>query len=287
VSMAYTFDHADAPGRRMTQYFEIYARRGVYHDGWVAATTPKTAPWIPSPPSKNAHTEYKWELYNVDEDFSEANDLAAQNPEKLQALKDRFLVEATKYNVLPLDDSNVERFDVANRPSLTAGRTTFTYHDGMTRIPEGSAPDLKNRSWDLEAKVEIPEGGAQGLLFTQGGRFNGVGLYVLKGKPVFLYNYLGLQRTRVAGTENLSSGEHTITAQFKYAGGGVGKPADVALLVDGKQVAQGRVEVTIPIRLSLDETLDVGEDTGTPVSEDYHPPFKFTGEIDSITVNLK
>ena len=163
----------------------------------------------------------------MDEDFSEANDLAAQNPEKLQALKDRFLVEATKYNVLPLDDSNVERFDVANRPSLTAGRTTFTYHEGMTRIPEGSAPDLKNRSWDLEAKVEIPKDGAQGLLFTQGGRFNGIGLYVLEGKPVFLYNYLDLQRTRVAGTENLSPGEHTITAQFKYAGGGAGKPADV------------------------------------------------------------
>jgi arylsulfatase A-like enzyme len=287
VSMAYTFDQADAPGRRITQYFEIYARRGVYHDGWVAATTPKSAPWIPSQSSKNAHTEYKWELYNVDQDFSEADDLAAQNPEKLQALKDRFLVEATKYNVLPLDDSNIERFDVANRPSLTAGRTTFTYHEGMTRIPEGSAPDLKNRSWNVEAKVKIPEEGAQGLLFTQGGRFNGIGLYVLEGKPVFLYNYLGLQRTRVAGTENLSPGEHTITAQFKYTGGGAGKPADVVLLVDGKQVAQGRVEVTIPIRLSLDETLDIGEDTGTPVSEDYHPPFKFTGEIEKVSVQLK
>ena len=287
ISMAYTFAEPKAPGRRTTQYFEIYARRGIYHDGWFAATTPKSAPWIPSRSSQNAHTEYAWELYNLAADFSQANDLAAEHPEKLQAMKDLFLVEATQYHVLPLDDSNVERFDVANRPSLTAGRDTFTYHEGMTRIPEGSAPDLKNRSWQIEAKVAIPAGGAEGLLFTQGGRFNGIGLYVLAGKPVFLYNYLNIERTRIAASEALAPGEHTILAQFAYQGDGVGKPAAVTLLVDGNKVASGRVEKTIPLRLSLDETMDIGEDTGTPVSEDYKVPFKFTGDIASVTVKLK
>jgi arylsulfatase len=287
VSMAYTFDQADAPGRRETQYFEIFARRGIYHDGWVAATTPKTAPWIPNAPSRNAHTEYEWELYNIEEDFSQANNVASMYPEKLQSLKDRFIVEATRYNVLPLDDSNIDRFDVANRPSLTAGRDTFTWYEGMTRNPEGSSPDLKNRSWVLEAEVEIPEGGAEGLLFTQGGRFNGIGLYIDEGKPVFLYNYLGLDRTRVAGSKPLSPGAHIITVRFDYVGQGQGQPADATLLVDGNQVAQDRIEKTIPIRISLDETLDVGEDTGTPVSEDYQVPFRFSGELKKVTVQLK
>lgn len=287
VSMVYTFDDAEAPSRRTTQYFEIYARRAIYHDGWVAATTPKTAPWIPSEPSKNAHTEYEWELYNVDEDFSQAENLASQYPEKLQALKDQFLVEATKYNVLPLDDSTIERFDVANRPSLTAGRTTFTYYEGMTRIPEGSAPDLKNRSWQIEAQVKVPDGGAEGLIMTQGGRFNGLGLYLKEGKPIFIYNFLGLERSSVIAPEALSPGEHTILVRFKYSGGGAGQPADIELLVDGSNAAHGRIKKTIPIRLSLDETLDIGEDTGTPVSEDYKVPFKFTGEIEKVTISLE
>lgn len=287
VSMAYTFDDAKAPSTRTTQYFEIYARRAVYHDGWVAATTPKSAPWIPTGSSKNAHTEYKWELYNINEDFSEAVDLALKYPKKLQAMKDLFLVEATKYNVLPLDDSTIERFDVANRPSLTAGRTTFTYYEGMTRIPEGSAPDLKNRSWQIEARVKIPKDGTEGLIMTQGGRFNGLGLYFIKGKPVFMYNFLNLERTSVSAPEALSPGEHKILVKFNYSGGGAGKPADIELLVDGKKQASARIKKTIPIRLSLDETLDIGEDTGTPVSEDYKVPFKFMGEIEKVTISLK
>jgi len=285
--MAYTFDEVKAPSRRETQYFEIYARRALYHDGWIASTTPKTAPWIPGTPSKNAHTEYKWELYNITKDFSQANDLAADNPLKLQAMKDLFLVEATKYNVLPLDDSNIDRFDIANRPSLTAGRTEFTYHEGMTRIPEGSSPDLKNRSWELAADVNVGDEEVEGVLFTVGGRFNGVGLYVKDGKPVFVYNYLGLQRTRVAATEPLSAGKHNILLRFKYSGKGIGQPADLELLVDDKVVATRRVDKTIPVRVSLDETLDVGEDTGTPVSEEYSVPFHFTGEIVEVRVTLK
>ncbi len=289
VSMVYTFDAAKAEGQRKTQYFEIYARRAVYHDGWVAATTPKSAPWIPSKSSKNAHTEYKWELYNIDKDFSEANDLAKENPEKLQAMKDLFLVEATKYSVLPLGDSNIERFDVANRPSLTRGRNTFTYYDGMIRIPEGSAPDLKNRSWTITAKVKIPEAAAEGVLITQGGRFNGLGLYLLKGKPIFIYNYLNLQRTTISGDQVLAAGEHEIVVNFDYHAkeGAPGQRADVTLLVDGRQAAKKRIEKTIPIRLSLDETLDIGEDTGTPVSEDYKVPFKSHAEIEKVQVDLK
>ncbi len=287
VSMVYTFDDGKAPSSRTRQYFEIFGRRAIYSDGWVAATTPKAAPWIPVEPSKNPHTEYNWELYNLNEDFSEAVDLAKELPEKLQAMKDLFIVEATKYNVLPINDSVLERFDVANRPSLTAGRNTFTYYEGMTRIPEGSAPDLKNRSWQIEAKVKIPEGGAEGLIMTQGGRFNGLGLYVIQGKPVFLYNFLNLERTPLTTPEALPSGEHTILVDFNYSGGGAGKPANIELRVDGSKVAEARIERTIPLRVSLDETLDIGEDTGTPVSEDYKVPFKFTGEIEKVTVELK
>ncbi len=289
VSMAYTFDDAEAEGRRTTQYFEIYARRGIYHDGWVAATTPKAAPWNPAPASENAHTGYAWELYHVDEDFSQAHDLAAEHPERLQALKDLFLVEATKYNVLPLDDSTIERFDVANRPSNTAGRTTFTYYQGQLRIPEGSAPDLKNRSWDISAKVVVPEGGAEGVVMTQGGRFNGLGMYLEKGKPVFVYNFLGLERYVVEAPEPLGQGEHEVVLRFNYKGAAdkPGGPADMELVVDGAVVAKARAERTIPIRLSLDETLDIGEDTGTPVSESYHVPFRFTGTIGSVTITLR
>lgn len=287
TSMVYSFHSAKAPSTRTTQYFEIFGRRAVYHDGWMAGTTPKTAPWIPGAPSKNAHTEYDWELYNVDEDFSQAENLAEKYPEKLQALKDRFIVEATKYNVLPLDDSNIDRFDVANRPSLTTGRTKFTYYDGMTRIPEGSAPDLKNRSWHMEARVKIPEGGAEGLIMTQGGRFNGLGLYLIEGKPVFTYNFLNIERRSVGSPEALSPGDHKILVKFKYSGDGVGKPADIELRVDGKKMAKGHIEKTIPNRVSLEETFDIGEDTGTPVSEDYKVPFKFTGEIEKVVIKLK
>jgi len=287
--MAYTFDEPEAEGRRITQYFEIYARRGVYNDGWVAATTPKTAPWIPSKSSENAHTGYEWELYNVDEDFSEAHDLAKSNPEKLQELKDLFLVEAAKYNVLPLDDSNIDRFDVRNRPSNTAGRTTFSFYQGQLRIPEGSAPDLKNRSWDIAANVEVGQGGGEGVLMTAGGRFNGLGLYVKEGKPTFVYNWLNLERTVVAAAAPLAPGSHEVIVRFRYTGaeGEVGKPADVELVIDGRVADAKRIDKTIPIRVSLDETLDIGEDTGTPVSEDYHVPFAFNGTLKGLTITLR
>jgi arylsulfatase len=188
--------------------------------------------------------------------------------------------------VLPLDNSRIERFDVSLRPSLTKGRAEFTYYPGMVRIPEGSAPDFKNKSYRITAEVEIPEGGAEGVVMTQGGRFNGLGLYLLQGKPVFHYNLVGVDRTTVAANDPLTPGKHTIIVDFKYDGGGIGKGGVASLTVDGKEVANSKLTRTIPFRVSADETLDIGEDTGTPVSEDYHVPFKFTGTLDKVVVDL-
>ena len=186
VSMVYTFDDASAKDRHTTQYFEMLANRGIYHDGWMACTTPLRLPWgiVGAEPSPD---DFPWELYHVAEDFSQANDLAAKHPEKLKELQAVFDREAKKYNVYPLDSSLAARFDPAIRPSLTRGRTVFTYFPGMTRIPEGSTPDLKNKSYRVSADVEIPDGGASGVLATLGGRFGGWGLLVLDGKPVFVH----------------------------------------------------------------------------------------------------
>jgi hypothetical protein len=170
--------------------------------------------------------------------------------------------------------------------SLTRGRTEFTYYPGMVRIPEGSAPDFKNKSYRLTADIEIPDGGAEGVLVTQGGRFNGLGLYMLQGKPVFYYNLVGADRTSVSSKDQLPPGKHSIVVTFKYDGGGIGKGGLAALSVDGKKVAEQKLARTIPFRVSADETFDVGEDTGTPVSEDYHVPFKFTGILNKVVINL-
>jgi len=290
TSLVYSFDDAKAPSKHTTQYFEMFGNRAIYHDGWVAATTPGVAPWDSAAEVQGrlpAVLDYKWELYKVSEDFSEANDLASKEPAKLKELQDLFWTEAEKYNVLPIENSRIDRFDVNNRPSLTAGRNEFTYYPGLVRIPEGAAPDLKNRSYQIKAEVVIPESGAEGMLLTHGGRFSGYGLYLLKGKPVFLYNLAGVARYSVAGKEALKPGKHTILFDFKYDGGGIGKGGNGTLQVDGRSVATGRIERTLAFRLSLDETLDCGEDTGTPVSEDYHTPFKFTGELKEVTVSLK
>jgi arylsulfatase len=284
-SMVYTFDNPNAKPVHRTQYFEMFANRAIYSDGWVAATAPPVPPWVfgTNPP---AVEDYKWELYNVEQDFSEASDLAAKQPKKLRDLQDLFWVEAAKYNVLPVDNSKAERLDVSLRPSLTRGRTEFTYYPGMTRIPEGSAPDFKNKSYRIAAEVDIPEGGAEGVLMTQGGRFNGLGLYLLQGRPVFYYNLVGVDRTTVAGKNKLAQGKHTIELIFKYDGGGIGKGGLATLTVDGNEVAQQKLARTIPFRVSADETFDVGEDTGTPVSEDYHVPFKFTGALNKVVITL-
>jgi arylsulfatase A-like enzyme len=284
VSMVYSFDDAKAPSKRRTQYIEMFANRALYNDGWVACTTPPLAPWEFG--KTIGVDDYKWELYDVTKDFSEVDNLAAKESRKLRELQEMFWIEAARNNVLPLDNSKIERMDVSNRPSLTRGRTLFTYYPGLIRIPEGTAPDLKNKSFEIAAAVDIPEGGAEGVLVTQGGRFNGWGLYLLRGKPVFHYNVVGVDRYTVAGPDKLPPSKHTIRVDFKYNGPGIGKGGTATLIVDGKKVAAGKLARTIPFRISADETLDIGEDTGTPVSEDYHVPFKFTGKLLGVAIKL-
>jgi len=284
VSMVYSFDNPKAPSARRTQYFEMFGNRAIYQDGWVAATTPATLPWKAG--NEPPIDQYKWELYNIADDFSEANNLAAAETEKLRQLRETFWVEAAMHNALPIENTRIDRFDVRNRPSLTRGRRTFTYTPGMVRIPEGAAPDIKNRSFGITANVDIPEGGAEGVLLTQGGRFCGWGLYLLKGVPKFHYNVVDVTRYDVSGKEPLKPGKHTVVLDFNYDGGGQGKGGAATLSVDGAKVGETRFEISIPLRISLDETLDCGEDTGTPVSEDYQVPFEFTGELEKVTIHI-
>jgi arylsulfatase len=290
VSMAYSFGNAKAPSRRTTQYFELLGNRAIYQNGWMASTTPLRLPWVtfgaaPSP------DDFKWELYNVAADFSQAENLAAKNPAKLKELQQVFDQEARKYNVYPLDSSFADRVDPAIRPSLTRGRSSFSYSAGMIRIPEGSTPDVKNRSYSVTAEVEIPTGGATGVLATQGGRFGGWGLLVLDSKPVFVHAFSNQEphKYRVASSQPLAPGKYTIRFDFKYDGGGIGKGGIGTLLVNGAMVGEARIPQTIRARFSLDETFDVGEDTGTPVVEDYATkmPFRFTGKLEKLTIDLK
>jgi arylsulfatase A-like enzyme len=285
LSMVYSFDNAKVPSARTTQYFEMFGNRAIYHDDWVAATTPAALPWVAG--NEPPIDQYKWELYKIDDDFSEANNLAIAQPEKLRQLKEMFWVEAAMHNALPIENSRIDRFDVSNRPSLTRGRKTFTYVPGMVRIPEGAAPDIKNKSFHISADVEIPADGAEGVLLTQGGRFCGWGLYLLEGIPKFHYNIVGVTRYDVTGTKPLKPGKHNVALDFKYDGGGQGKGGKATLSVDGAKVGERRFDISIPLRISLDETLDCGEDTGTPVSEDYKVPFRFTGEITEARIELK
>jgi len=285
VSMVYTFDDAKAPSKRRTQYFEMFVNRAIYDDGWVATTKPAVLPWVMGQPTPGIDS-YEWELYNITEDFSQATNLANEEPEKLRELQDLFWIEAAKYDVLPLDNTKVERFDVRLRPSLTRGRSVFTYFDGMTRIPEGTAPDLKNRSYQIAADVDIPAEGSSGVIATQGGRFNGWGLYLLDARPVFHYNLAGVQHFTVAGKEKLAPGPHVVVVDFEYDGGGIGKGGTATIKVDKKKVAEGRIDRTYPFRVSLDETLDIGEDTGTPVSPDYQVPFEFGGKLNRVLIRL-
>ncbi len=285
VSMKYAFDDAKAESKRKTQYFEMFANRAIYHDGWVATTTPTTPPWVSVAKKVDPIDGYNWELYNIEEDFTQANNLAEQEPQRLRELQRLFYIEAVKYNVLPLDNSKVKRLDVNNRPSNIRGKKEFTYYEGMTRIPEGGAPNLKNKSFGVSAIITAPEGGASGMLMTQGGRFAGVGLYVLKGKPVFVYNLCGVASYEVAATEPLKPGRHVVTVDFNYDGG-VGGSGTATLTVDGAKAATRKIPRSIPFRMSLDETLDFGEDTGTPISEDYKVPFKFNGEIEKVTISI-
>jgi arylsulfatase len=291
VSMAYTWDkgNANAASRHPTQYFEMLGNRAIYSDGWIAATTPATIPWklsTATPP--DVITGYKWELYNVGErqtvDPTENNDLSAKMPDKLKQMQDLFYAEAKKFDVLPLDNTSLTRF-VSPKPNLTAGRTVFTYSGEPISIPNSGAPNVKNRSYTITAEVTIPEGGAEGMIVTDGGRFGGYGLFLSKGE---LYNLLDLKRTVWDGPE-LSAGRHTIVFDFKSDGPGLGKGGTGVLSVDGKEVARNSMEHTIPIVFPEDEDFDIGQDTRTGVAlleYRYDVPFKFTGKINKVTFNL-
>jgi arylsulfatase A-like enzyme len=299
VSMAYTFIAANAnkPSTHKTQYFEMAGVHAIYHEGWVAATTPVRPPWeFGGVAMKDPATGFKWELYDITKDWTENNDLAATNPKKLKELQDLFWVEARKYQVLPLDASALTRF-VAPRPNITAGRTEFNYTTPVTGIPLGDAPNLLNTSYTITADIEVHAGGAEGMLLTQGGRFGGWGFYLVKGKPVFTWNLLNLKHVRWEGPEQLAPGKHTLVFNFKYDGLGAGTLAfnsisgiargGIGVLnVDGKDVGSQTLERTIPFLLQWDETFDVGSDTGTGVDDhDYQVPFAFTGKI--VKLNIK
>ena len=287
VSMAYTFDKANAmaPSPHKIQYFEMMSNRGIYNDGWYANTTPPVPPWVLNAPMPDVNN-YKWELYNLNEDYSQNNDLSAKMPDKLKEMQALFVEEAAKYQVLPLDNSSFARA-IAPRPSATAGQTVFTYAGVLPGIPLGNAPSILNRSYTITAEVEVPQGGGDGMIATEGGRWGGFGLYILKGKPVFDYNALMLAQFRWEGQQPLTAGKHTIVFDFTIDGPGIAKGGSGVLKVDGQQVATLKVPKTIPFLLPADETFDIGVDTRTPVNDaDYQVPFPFTGKIDKLTFNL-
>ena len=301
VSMAYTWNkaNANAPTRHATQYFEMLGNRAIYHDGWIAATTPATIPWeLSTKPAPDVISGYNWELYNVGDlqsvDPTENNDLAAKMPEKLKQMQELFYAEAKKFDVLPLDNTSLLRWNTP-RPNLTGGRKVFTYSGELISTPNSGAPSILNKSYTITAEVTIPEGGAEGMIVTDGGRFGGYGLFLSKGelgigrgKPVFLYNLLDLKRTTWEGPE-LNAGKHIIVFDFKSDGPGLGKGGTGVLSVDGKEVARNSIEHGTPITFPEDETFDIGQDTRTPlalIEYRYDVPFKFTGKINKVTFNL-
>lgn len=300
ISLAYTFDQANvnAPSKHKTQYFEMMSDRALYHEGWMASTTPLRAPWdLIGPTTQDPANGYKWELYNLNKDWTQNNDLAASNPEKLNEMQNLLWKELEKYQALPLDASVATRL-ATPRPNITTGRTEFVYTMPITGIPLGDAPSLLNTSYTLTAEIEIPNGGAEGMIGTQGGRFGGWGFYLLKGKPVFLWNLVDLERVRWEGAEPLSTGKHTLVFEFTYDGAGMGTLAfnsfsglgqsgTGVLKVDDVVVATKKMTHTLPLILQWDETFDIGSDTGTPVDDkDYKIPFKFTGKLIKLTLKV-
>jgi arylsulfatase len=284
VSMAYSFDDADAEERHTIQYFEMFCNRGIYHEGWTAVTRHST-PWMTT--EMPAFDDDVWELYGPD-DWTQAHDLSKEQPEKLAELQRLFLIEAGKYNVLPLDDRRFERFnpDLAGRPQLVRGNSQLLF-GGMGRRSENSVVAMKNKSHAITAQLDLPDGGANGVIVAQGGAFGGFSLYVKDGKPAYCYNLFGLQRFKVYGADPVPAGEHQVRMEFAYDGGGVGKGGTVALFVDGEQVGEGRVEGTVPMLFSADETTDVGSDSATPVSDDYGPKDSgFTGRVRWVQLDI-
>ncbi len=302
VSLAYTFDAAgaSAPARHKTQYFEMMGVQGLYHDGWMLSAVPQRAPWetVGAVTQDPAHA-FKFELYDVSKDWTQYTDVAAANPQKVEELKKLMFAEFKKYEVFPLDASAATRM-LAPRPSLTAGRRVFTYSgDPVVGIPDSTAPNLMSTSYTITAEIDVPKGGAEGLIVKDGGRFGGYGLYLLKGKPVFTWNLLDLQRVKWQGADALAAGHHTLEYDFKYDGlgfgtvafnsmSGLGRSGTGTFKVDGRVVSTQTMEKTIPIGLPIDESFDIGSSTGTPVDDqDYQIPFAFTGKIVKLTFTVK
>ncbi|AYB33982.1 arylsulfatase [Chryseolinea soli] len=285
VSFASSFSDAKVITRK-TQYFELGVNRGIYSDGWMASAL-SFPPWQPNREKFDVDKQ-KWELYNIDEDFSQANDLAAQNPEKLRQMQDLWWVEASAYNVLPLDWRASIRLnaEAMGRPTLMGHRKTMTYYSGTIGLPDAASPNMTNKSWTITADIEVPAKG-NGMIVTHGGLEGGYGLYLHDGKPVFVYNYLAIERSLFTSKEVLAKGKNKIVVDFAYDGGGMGKGGKITMTANGKKIAEGRLEKTIPIQFSLGEGLDVGMDVGSAVDFSYKLPFAFTGMVERVTVELK
>lgn len=300
TSFAYTFDaeNAKAPSRHDTQYFEMMGQWALYHDGWFLSTKVNRAPWEAfGPANPDPLNNQVLELYNLDSDFSQSANIAAEHPEKVRELRDMFVAEAKKYQVFPMDASVAARM-VAPRPNITAGRTEFVYTRPMVGLPQGDSPQLLNTSYAVTADIEVPQGGAEGMIFTSGGRFGGYGFYLLKGKPVWLWNLVDLERVKWEAPDALTPGRHVVEFEFKYDGlgfgtlafnnmSGIGRPGTGALKVDGTVVATRTMPKTLPITLQWDESFDIGSDTLTGVNDaDYKPPFALTAKLNRLTIKL-
>jgi hypothetical protein len=287
ISMAYTFNEANAPDRRKSQIFELVSNRAMYQNGWIASSI-AYLPWTATRTGYDPN-KAKWELYNIDQDFSQADDLATKDPDKLKMLVDLWWAEAARHDVLPLDWRSVERLSeqLTGRPNLSEGRKTVVYNTPLVALPEGAAPDLKNKSFTITAEVNIPSDGGQGMIFTQGGITAGWGFYIQDRKLVGMHNYIDSERYRITSSENVPTGKVTLAFDFKYDGGGMGKGGTITLFANGKKIGTGRVEKTAGFKYSLYEGQDIGEDSGSPVDSTYTPPFKFTGKIEKVTVELK
>ncbi|MCA9087076.1 MAG: arylsulfatase [Planctomycetaceae bacterium] len=301
TSFLYTFDKANAkvPSRHKTQYFEMFGQWALYDEGWLLSTKVNRAPWeafgAANPDPLN---NQEFQLYDLSRDFTQSNDIAAAHPEKVAELRKKFVAEAKKYQVLPMDASVAARI-VAPRPNITAGRTEFVYTRPMVGLPQGDSPALLNSSYTITADITVPEEGAEGMILTSGGRFTGYGFYLLKGKPVFLWNLLDLKRQKWEGTEALAPGKHTLEFDFQYEGlgvgtlafnnmSGLGRPGTGTLKVDGKVVATQVMEKTIPMILQWDESFDIGSDTLTGVNDaDYKPPFPLTAKLNKLTIKVE
>ena len=287
TSMLYSFNDAKAPERHETQYFEMFCNRGIYHKGWSAVTKHRT-PWVMGGQTMPAFDDDVWELYDGSKDWTQSKDLSKQMPEKLHELQRLWLIEAVKYNVLPLDDRQIERInsDLAGRPVLIKGNTQ-TLYAGMGRLSENSVVNIKNKSFAVTSDLEVPAKGAEGVIIAQGGRFGGWSLYATGGKAKFLYNVLGIKSFGVEATKPIPAGKTQVRMEFAYDGGGMGKGGTVTLYCDGKEVGKGRVEQTQGFIFSADETTDLGYESGTTVSPDYtvHSS-KFNGKINWVQIDL-